>query len=278
MSKPMAAKEQHIKSYDPIWSQVRRQAEEISAAEPALGGFIYATVQDHDRLEDAVCHRLARRLQHSTLDTGLLHKLFNEVIAADPSLGDAFRADLMAVAKRDPACSRVIEPLLYFKGFHALETYRIAHSLWKAGRKDFALYLQSLTSRFLQVDIHPAAVIGRGIMFDHATGIVIGETAVIGDNCSLLHGTTLGGTGNEKGDRHPKIGRGVMVGAGAKILGNIKVGDCARIAAGSVVLNDVASRRTVAGVPAREIGFAGCEEPALAMDQMVSGDDETSHA
>ena len=278
MSKPLAANERHIKSYDPVWSQVRREAEEISAAEPALGGFIYATVLDHDRLEDAVCHRLARRLQHSTLDTGLLHKLFNEVIAAEPALGDSFRADLMAVAKRDPACRRLIEPLLYFKGFHALETYRIAHSLWEAGRKDFALYLQSLTSRFLQVDIHPAAIIGKGIMFDHATGIVIGETAKIGDNCSLLHGVTLGGTGNEKGDRHPKIGRGVMIGAGAKILGNIQVGDCARVAAGSVVLNDVASRRTVAGVPAREIGFAGCEEPALAMDQMFRDDDETGHA
>jgi serine O-acetyltransferase len=204
--------------------------------------------------------------------------LFNEVITAEPALGESFRADLMAVAKRDPACRRLIEPLLYFKGFHALETYRIAHSLWEAGRKDFALYLQSLTSRFLQVDIHPAAIIGKGIMFDHATGIVIGETAKIGDNCSLLHGVTLGGTGNEKGDRHPKIGRGVMIGAGAKILGNIKVGDCARVAAGSVVLTDVASRRTVAGVPAREIGFAGCEEPALAMDQMFKGDDETGHA
>ena len=129
MSKPLAAKEQHIKRHDPVWSQMRREAEEISAAEPALGGFIYATVLDHDRLEDAVCHRLARRLQHSTLDTGLLHKMFSEVIADGPELGDAFRADLMAVAKRDPACGRLIEPLLYFKGFHALETYRIAHAL-----------------------------------------------------------------------------------------------------------------------------------------------------
>ncbi len=276
MHKPFAAAEPQIKSYDPIWSQVRREAQEISASEPALGGFIYATVLDHARLEDAVCHRLARRLQHAALDSGLLHKTFHEVLAANPSLGEAFRADLMATAKRDPACSRLIEPLLYYKGFHALETYRIAHALWKAGRKDFALYLQSLTSRFLQVDIHPAAVIGRGIMFDHATGIVIGETAVIGDNCSMLHGVTLGGTGNERGDRHPKIGRGVMMGAGAKILGNIKVGDCARVAAGSVVLNDVPSRRTVAGVPAREVGFAGCEEPAVVMDQMFVGDDETS--
>jgi serine O-acetyltransferase len=277
MQKTSAAAEPQIKSYDPIWSQVRREAEEISASEPALGGFIYATVLDHARLEDAVCHRLARRLQHSALDSGLLHKTFHEVLASDPSLGDAFRADLMAVAKRDPACSRMIEPLLYYKGFHALEIYRLGHWLWKAGRKDFALYLQSLVSRFLQVDIHPAAEIGKGVMFDHATGIVIGETAVIGDNCSLLHGVTLGGTGNERGDRHPKIGRGVMIGAGAKILGNIKVGDCVRVAAGSVVLNDVPPRRTVAGVPAREIGFAGCEEPALAMDQMFTGDDETSH-
>ncbi len=275
MQKPYAATESQIKSYDPIWSQVRREAEEISRSEPALGGFIYATVLSHAKLEDAVCHRLARRLQHAALDSGLLHKMFHEVLEAQPSLGDAFRADLMATVKRDPASARLIEPLLYYKGFHALETYRIAHWLWEAGRKDFALYLQSLTSRFLQVDIHPAASIGRGIMLDHATGIVIGETAVIGDNCSMLHGVTLGGTGNEKGDRHPKIGRGVMIGAGAKILGNIKVGDCARIAAGSVVLNDVPSRRTVAGVPAREIGFAGCEEPALAMDQMFADDDET---
>jgi serine O-acetyltransferase len=275
MHKPSAAKQPQITSYDPIWSQVRREAEEISATEPALGGFIYATVLDHARLEDAVCHRLARRLQHSALDSGLLHKTFHEVLTTNPSLGEAFRADLMATVKRDPASSRLIEPLLYFKGFHALEAYRIAHSLWKAGRKDFALYLQSLISRFLQVDIHPAAVIGKGIMFDHATGIVIGETAVIGDNCSMLHGVTLGGTGNEKGDRHPKIGRGVMIGAGAKILGNIKVGDCARVAAGSVVLSDVPPMRTVAGVPAREIGFAGCEEPALTMDQMFVGD-ETS--
>ncbi len=264
-----AALERKVERHDPVWSQIRREAEEIGANEPALASFVYATVLNHERLEDAVCHRLARRLQHATLDSGLLQKMFEEVLEAEPSLGDAFRADLMAVAKRDPACSRLIEPLLYFKGFHALEIYRIAHHLFRAGRKDFALYLQSLCSRFLQVDIHPKAEIGKGIMFDHATGIVIGETAVIGDNCSLLHGVTLGGTGNERDDRHPKIGRGVMIGSGAKILGNIKVGDCARIAAGSVVLKDVPSRMTVAGVPAREIGPSGCEEPALVMDQMI---------
>jgi serine O-acetyltransferase len=273
MPKSVAAIEPKVESYDPIWSQVRREAENVSVAEPALAGFVYATVLNQERLEDAVCHRLARRLEHSALDAGLLHKTFEEVLEADPSLGEAFRADLMAVAKRDPACSRLLEPLLYFKGFHALEIYRMAHGLWQAGRKDFALYLQSLCSRFLQIDIHPAAKIGRGIMFDHATGIVIGETAAIGDNCSMLHGVTLGGTGNERGDRHPKIGRGVMIGAGAKILGNIQVGDCARVAAGSVVLQDVPPRRTVAGVPAREVGFAGCEEPALVMDQMIDDAD-----
>ena len=273
MSKPAIAAEPQIKSYDPVWSQVRREAEEISAQEPALGGFIYASVLSHARLEDAVCHRLARRLQHAVLDPGLIHKTFHEVLDADPTLGEEFRADLMAWAQRDPACDRLIEPLLYFKGFHALQTYRVGHRLWNAGRKDLALYLQSLVSRFLQLDIHPAAKVGRGIMIDHATGIVIGETAVIGDNCSLLHGVTLGGSGNEHGDRHPKIGCGVMLGAGATILGNIKVGDCARIAAGSVVLKDVPPQRTMAGVPARDIGPNSCAEPALSMDQFFAGDE-----
>ncbi|ODR94812.1 serine acetyltransferase [Methyloceanibacter superfactus] len=273
MHKSMVSAELQIKLHDPVWSRVRREAEDISAAEPALGGFIYASVLSHSRLEDAICHRLARRLQHAALDVGLMHQTFHEVLEADPMLGEEFRADLVAWAQRDPACDRLIEPLLYFKGFHALQTHRIAHRLWNAGRKDLALYLQSLVSRFLQVDIHPAARIGRGIMIDHATGIVIGETAVVGDNCSLLHGVTLGGSGNEQGDRHPKIGRGVMIGAGAKILGNISVGDCARIAAGSVVLKDVAPKRTVAGVPARDIGANTCDEPALTMDQMFTGDD-----
>ena len=205
MQKPFATAEREIKSYDPIWSQVRREAEEISAAEPALGGFIYATVLDHKRLEDAVCHRLARRLQHSALDSGLLHKTFHEVLESEPQLGDAFRADLMAVAKRDPACSRLIEPLLYFKGFHALETYRIAHALWQV-RTQGLRPLSPEPDLALPAGRHPpcGAVIGKGIMFDHATGIVIGETAVIGDNCSMLHGVTLGGTGNERGDRHPE--------------------------------------------------------------------------
>jgi len=270
MQKPWLSDPQvtSITRRDAVWEQVRREAEETSAKEPVLASLIYATILSEPSFEDAVCHRLAQRLEHS-VDAGLLHKTFHEVLAADQGLGEVFRADLIAVAKRDPACRRLIDPLLYFKGYHALETFRFSHALWRAGRYDFALYLQSLSSRILQVDIHPAAQIGKGVMLDHATGIVIGETAVIGDNCSLLHGVTLGGTGNERGDRHPKIGSGVMMGSGAKILGNIKVGDCVRVAAGSVVLHDVPPRRTVAGVPAHDIGPAGCEEPALVMDQLV---------
>jgi len=272
MHKSSTAAKPQVQSYDPIWTQVRSEAEETSANEPVLASLIYATILSERSLEDAICHNLAYRLQPS-VDTGLLNKTFREVLAGDPSLGDIFRADIMAVAKRDPACRRFIEPLLYFKGFLALQTHRFAHRLFQDGRRDFALFLQSLSSRVFGVDIHPAARMGRGIMLDHATGIVIGETAVVGDNCSMLHGVTLGGTGNERGDRHPKIGCGVMMGAGAKVLGNIKIGDCVRIAAGSVVLQDVPPRRTVAGVPARDIGPAGCEEPALAMNQFVKDED-----
>lgn len=183
------------------------------------------------------------------------------------------RADIAAVYDRDPACSRYLEPVLYFKGFHALVTYRFAHALWNLGRKDFAFYLQSQASRIFTVDIHPAAQIGAGIMIDHGHGIVVGETARVGDNVSLLHGVTLGGTGKEGGIRHPSIGANVMIGAGAKVLGNITVGECSRIAAGSVVLKDVPRATTVAGVPAKVVGPAGCPEPSRAMDQRVAIDD-----
>lgn len=268
MNKAFTAAQPQIKSYNPIWEQVRREAEETSANEPVLASLIYATILSEPTLEDAICHTVAHRLQPS-VDTGLLVKTFREVLSEEPGLSEFFRADIMAVAKRDPACRRYLEPLFFFKGFVALETYRFANRLWQSGRKDFALYLQSQSSRVFAVDIHPAARMGKGIMLDHATGIVIGETAVVGDNCSMLHGVTLGGTGNERDDRHPKIGCGVMMGSGAKILGNIHIGDCVRVAAGSVVVQDVPPRRTVAGVPARDIGPAGCEEPALSMDQLV---------
>ncbi len=262
-----------VSAVDPVWSQIRQEAKTAVAEEPALAGFVYATVLSHDQLEHSVCHRLSQRLEHADMTAGLIRDVFQEVLNKEPQLGDVFRADLAAVNDRDPACKRMIEPLLYFKGFHALVAYRFAHHLWNNGRRDFALYLQSQSSRIFAVDIHPAARIGRGIMLDHATGIVIGETAVIGDRCSLLHGVTLGGSGKESGDRHPKIGCGVMIGAGAKILGNISVGNCARVAAGSVVLKDVSANRTVAGVPAREVGWAGCEEPARDMNQLVTDED-----
>jgi serine O-acetyltransferase len=262
-----------VATVDPIWTEVRREAEEAVRAEPALAGFLYATILSKDRLEDAVCHRLAQRLNHSDVDAGLIAETFGQVLATHPELGRAFRADLAAVRDRDPACSRCIEPLLYFKGFHALVTHRFAHELLHQGRRDFALYLQSQGSRIFSVDINPAARMGIGIMLDHGTGIVIGETAVVGDNCSLLQGVTLGGTGKETGDRHPKIGHSVMIGAGAKVLGNIRVGHCSKIASGSVVLKEVPPNTTVAGVPAKVIGPAGCPEPSRMMDQRLAPDD-----
>lgn len=262
-----------IEHLDPIWAAVRAEAEDVMASERALGGFIYATVLSHDRLEEAICHRLAQRLNHADVDAGLIGQTFSDVLAGDATLGKAFRADLAAVFDRDPACHRYIEPLLYFKGFHALVTHRFSHTLWKQGRRDFALYLQSQASRIFAVDIHPATKIGMGIMLDHGTGIVIGETAVVGDNCSILQNVTLGGNGKETGDRHPKIGDNVLLAAGAKVLGNIRIGNCSKVAAGSVVLKDVPANKTVAGVPAKIVGDSGCPEPARAMDQRLSPDD-----
>jgi len=257
-----------VKPCDPVWSDVRTQAEAIVADEPALAGFISTTILNQNSLEEAIVFRLAQRLDRADLPTGLIRQTFMQVLSDQPELGEMFRADLAAVVDRDPACHRAIEPILYFKGFHALQTYRFAHALWHAGRRDFALYLQSQSSHGFGTDIHPNARIGRGIMLDHATGLVVGETAVVGDQTSILHAVTLGGSGKESGDRHPKIGCGVMIGAGAKILGNISVGDCVRIAAGSVVLRDIEPRVTVAGVPAKVVGLAGCPEPARAMNQL----------
>jgi serine O-acetyltransferase len=246
---------------------MRQEAEAAMGAEPALGSFIFATVLSHSKLEEAVCHRLAQRLNHTDVDAGLIAQMFQGVLDNEPDIGGIFRADLAAVYDRDPACTRYLDPLLYFKGFHALVTHRFAHALWKKGRRDFALYLQSQSSKMFAVDIHPAARFGKGIMIDHATGVVVGETATVGDNCSFLHAVTLGGSGKETGNRHPKIGDNVLIGAGAKVLGNIKVGNCSRIAAGSVVLSEVPKSVTVAGVPARIVGPAGCAEPARSMEQ-----------
>lgn len=265
-----------IKTCDPAWIRLREEAEELCSKEPVLAGFVYSTVLNQDSFEQVICHRLAQRLSHADVEAGQLYMTFEELVTKEPGITEAFRADLAAVFDRDPACNRLIEPILYFKGFHALQTHRLAHQLWKDGRSDFAFYLQSQSSRIFGVDIHPAARIGRGIMIDHATGVVIGETATVGDDASILHGVTLGGSGKSADDRHPKIGRGVMIGAGAKILGNIKVGDCARVAAGSVVLKEVPKMTTVAGVPAKVVGQAGCPEPARSMNQLLEAASETA--
>ena len=257
-----------LETVDPVWARIRREAEEIVRREPELTTFIYSTVLHHDGLESALIHRLAARLDHSALPAELIRQAYSDAIEDAPVIGEAFRADLMATVDRDPATHRLIEPVLYYKGFHAIQTYRLAHWLWEKGRHDFALYLQSRSSAVFQCDIHPAARIGRGIFLDHATGLVVGETAAIEDDVSILHDVTLGGTGKEHEDRHQKIRYGVMIGAGAKILGNIEVGHCARIAAGSVVIKPVPNNVTVAGIPAKVIGVAGCPEPARSMDQM----------
>lgn len=259
-----------VATLDPIWDRIRSEAEDIVHREPELASFLYSTVLHHARLEDSVVHRVAERLDHAALSGDLIRQTFNEALRDDPDIGNAFRADLVAVFDRDPATSRFIDPLLYFKGFHAIQTHRLAHWLMNKGRKDFAWYLQSRASSAFQTDINPAAQIGRGIFLDHATGFVCGETAVIEDDVSILHGVTLGGTGKENEDRHPKIRRGVLIGAGAKILGNIEIGHCARIAAGSVVVKPVPHNVTVAGVPAKIVGEAGCAEPSRTMNQMLN--------
>src|SRR3712207_6467607 len=212
---------------DPVWDRLRSEAEAIVQAEPAMGGFVLSAILHQPSLEAAVVHRVASRLGHAAVPSDIIEQIFLEAVENDRSIGAAMRADISAVLDRDPVVTRAVEPVLYFKGFHAIQTHRLAHWLWKRGRCNFAYYLQSRPSAVFQCDIHPAAHIGRGIFLDHATGLVVGETASIGDDVSMLHDVTLGGTGKSDGDRHPKIGRGVLISAGAKILGNIEVGCCA---------------------------------------------------
>ncbi len=264
-----------VATVDPVWDRIREEAEAITRADTSLGGFIFTSVLNPDSFEEALCHRLAQRLGNADIGAELIVHGFEDALEADPDIGVAARADILAVYDRDPACHRYIDPLLYFKGFQAVQTHRMAHRLYQMGRKDFAYYLQSRSSMIFGVDIHPAARIGRGIMIDHAHSIVIGETAVVEDNVSMLHSVTLGGTGKADGDRHPKVRQGVLIGAGASILGNIEIGHCSRVAAGSVVLHDVPPNRTVAGVPAKVVGYAGCSEPARIMDQLLPEDERT---
>ena len=262
-----AQKSAEIKSVDPVWEAVRAGATQIVRAEPSLANMAISAILNHETFEQSLAHRLAARLDHDDVSADLIRQAFAEILNDFPEIGQAARVDLAATLERDPACHRAVEPLLFFKGYQAIQTHRFAHAMFMAGRRDFALYLQSRSSQVFQVDINPAVVMGRGIMLDHGTGLVIGETAVVGDNVSILQNVTLGGTGKSDQDRHPKIGNGVLIGAGATVLGNIRIGDCSRIGAGSVVLKEVPPRVTVAGVPAKVIGEAGCAQPALLMDQ-----------
>ena len=254
---------------DSLWESIRLQTRKQAESEPVLASFLYSTILNHDTLEAALSFHLANKLDSPALPAMLIREVVEEAMKADKTIVESVRADLMAVNERDSACCSLVTPLLYFKGFHALQAYRVAHWLWNQGRNSLALFLQNRISAVFGVDIHPATRIGKGIMFDHATGIVIGETAVIEDMVSIMQSVTLGGTGKEAGDRHPKVRKGVLIGAGAKILGNIVVGECAKIGAGSVVLKDVPARATVAGVPAQIIGETQCHQPAREMDHRI---------
>lgn len=259
-----------ITELDPVWQQITSEAEDAVRNEPLMGGLVHACVLHHKSIERALSYRFAAKLSSNEMSMVILREIADEAFEDDTTLSESARADLMAVYERDPACHRLLQPILFFKGYQAIQAYRIGHSMWENGRKDLAYFIQMRVSEIFGIDIHPAAKIGKGIMIDHAHSIVIGETAVVGDNVSMLHSVTLGGTGKEEEERHPKIGDGVLIGAGAKVLGNIHVGNCSRIAAGSVVLEDVPPCKTVAGVPAKIVGAAGCDQPSVQMDQIVN--------
>lgn len=252
--------------HEAMWETIRAEVEDLATEEPMLASFLHQVVLNHETLEDALSFLLATKLESSTLNAATLRDLINTAYKSDPGIGFAIREDLYAVCNRDPACRGYAHVLLFFKGLHALGGYRAAHYFWNQGRETLALYFQSRMSEVFGVDIHPAARIGVGVLMDHATSIVIGETAVVEDYVSMLHEVTLGGTGKITGDRHPKIRRGVLISAGAKILGNVEVGEGAKVGGGAVVLEDVPPHVTVVGVPAEIIGRPESEQPALDMD------------
>jgi len=252
---------------DPIWTAIRAEAWSEEERDPILRKYLRDTILKSRRLEDALSLQLSAKLATECVYPMILQALIDHVFKNCPNSSVAIRNDLQAVADRDPAARGFLVPFLYFKGFHALQAYRVANWYWNQGRQLLAIHMQNRVSEVYGVDIHPAAKIGSGILIDHGTGIVIGETTVIEDNVSMLHEVTLGGTGKEQGDRHPKVRQGVLIGAGAKVLGNIEIGEGAKIAAGSVVLDPVPPHCTVAGVPARIVKRAQTEVPALEMDQ-----------
>ncbi|HWF00368.1 MAG TPA: serine O-acetyltransferase [Caulobacteraceae bacterium] len=255
-----------------VWSSLRQEAQVVGREEPSLASLVTAVILRHADFASALSYQLARKLGDQELRAMSVREVAQEAYLSEPLIVEHALADLQAVFERDPACKGYVQPFLHFKGYQALQTHRVAHWLWGRGRESLAFYLQSRVSELFQVDIHPAARIGAGAFFDHGTGIVIGETAVIGRDVSMLHGVTLGGTGAERGDRHPKVGNGVLFGAGAKVLGNIRIGDNAKVASGSVVLQDVPCGCTAAGVPARLINCPTCEEPARTMDHTLASE------
>ena len=264
-----------LATIDPVWLQIRDEAMQMAEKEPAMSGFLHATILNFDRLELAIASHLSEKLANSEMGARSLCEVFEEAFADNKAISEMIRADIVAHFDRDPACCLYLDPVLYFKGFMALQTYRAANWLIGNQRRGMALYLQNRASEVFQADIHPAAQIGKGVFIDHATGVVIGETAVVGDDVSMLHDVTLGGSGKEGGDRHPKIGNGVLISVGAKVLGNIRVGDCAKIGGGSVVLTDVPAYTTAVGVPAKIVGKVTSPEPSRQMDHSVGEDGDT---
>ena len=252
-----------------VWAKLQDEARIASREEPMLASHFHATLINHASFAAAIGFHLANKLGCGTVPAMVIREIFEQALRSDPAIIEAMCRDIEACFDRDPACDRAFMPFLFFKGYQALQSYRIAHWLWRQGRQPLALFLQNRISVTFGVDIHPAARIGSGLLLDHATGVVVGETAVIEDDVSILHGVTLGGSGCACGDRHPKIRRGVLISAGASILGNIEVGECAKIAAGSVVLEPVPAYATVAGVPARVVGHSHVGSPALEMDQRL---------
>jgi len=257
---------------DPIWESIQQETRLQAREEPALASFLHATILNHKSFEAALGYHLAQKLANPAVSALQVREIFDQATSSDPGIGQAARADIQAVKDRDSACEDYCLPFLYFKGFHALQCHRISHWLWNQGRKSLANFFQSHIALTFGVDIHPAAKVGKGLMMDHATGIVIGETTVIDDDVSIMQSVTLGGTGKENGDRHPKVKRGVLISAGAKILGNITIGEGAKIGAGSVVLKCVAPHTTVVGVPAKEVGKPVSESPALDMNHQINCD------
>ncbi len=252
-----------------IWEWIAQCAKDAAEAEPTMRGILDDVCLSRNSLCTAVAARLSRKLSRRDMPRELIEPLLREALTEDLTIMLSIAKDLVAIVDRDPACRNPLEPLLFYKGFHAITTHRIAHWLWSKGRTIMALQFQSLSSEVFGVDIHPAAQIGCGILLDHATSFVVGETAIIRDNVSILHEVTLGGTGKEEGNRHPIVESGVLIGAGAKLLGRITIGECAKIAASSVVLEDVPPHTTVAGVPAIVVNECSPTTPALDMNQNI---------